>query len=137
IKPGASRAVGLLTLRIQGKAPGLTAISGIAIRIRRWEATGSSGGTSMTGGPVDKRAPAAVATTGAGTGGGVHAVTSGRTAAVLVGGCGCAAGGPGGWAAINPDAPPTLDGGATMSMDLFSSSGTASLNYEWWGEFSE
>lgn len=40
------------------------------------------------------------------------------------------ASGPGGWVAINPDDVPTLDGGANKSQDLFSSSPTASLQWE-------
>jgi hypothetical protein len=40
------------------------------------------------------------------------------------------ASGPGGWVAVNPDDAPTLDGGATRSLDLFSASPTASLSFE-------
>jgi hypothetical protein len=129
IAPGATRASTLIALRVQGKGAGLTALSGIAFRVKQWTASASSGGTAITPRAVDKRAPAAVSTAAAGAGGGTGAVTSGTTA-FLVGGCGCGASGPGGWVAPNPDGAIVLDGGATMSADLFSSSGTASLNFE-------
>lgn len=137
IKPGASRAVALLALRVQGKGAGLTALSGIAFRLKQYPTTASSGGTSVTPNPVDQRAPAAVATSGMGTSGGTAAVTAGTGTLVLVGGCGCGASGPGGWVAPNPDAAITLDGGVNKSTDLFVSSGTVSLNYEFQGDIQE
>lgn len=137
LKPGASRASALLALRVQGKGAGLTALSGIAFRLKQWTSTASSSGTSLAPTPVDKRAPAAVSTSSAGAGGGTAAVTSGTGGPNLVGGCGCGASGPGGWVAVNPDAAITLDGGATMSTDLFSASGTVSMNFEFQMDFQE
>jgi hypothetical protein len=78
-----------------------------------------------------------VATAGAGAGGGTGAVTSGTGTASFRGGCGCGASGPGGWVAPNPDAAITLDGNATKSIDLYSASGQASLNYEFQQEIQE
>jgi hypothetical protein len=137
IKPGATRWVGLAGFRCQGKGAGLTALSGLAFRIKQWTSTASSGGTGITPAPVNNVAPACAATAGLGAGGGTGAVTSGTGGPNYVGGCGCGASGPGGWAPLNPDAPPGLDGGAAKSIDLFSSSGLASLNFEFWGEITE
>ena len=137
IKPGASRAVKFIAGRFQGKAAGLTALSGMAVRAKQWTSTASSGGTSTTPAPVNNLAPACVATMGMGASGGTGAVTSGTGGPSLVGGGGCGASGPGGWVAVNIDAPIVLDGGANKSIDLFSSAGTASLNFEAWGELEE
>jgi hypothetical protein len=130
VAPGATRAFGCIAARVQGKGAGLTALSGIAFRLEMWTSTAASGGTSITPRPADKRAPAAVSTAAAGAGGGTGAVTSGTGGPSFVNSFGCGASGPGGWVAPTPDAAIVLDGGATMSLDLFSASGTASLNYE-------
>jgi hypothetical protein len=136
IKPGATRPVGLAGLRPIGKGAALTALSGIAIRAQQWTGGASSGGTAVTPTPVNNTAPACAHTMGMGAAGGTGAVTSGTTAA-YAGGCGHGASGPGGWAPLNPDALPALDGGANKSIDLFSASGQASLNFEVYGENSE
>jgi hypothetical protein len=130
VKPGASRPVSLIALRGQGKGAGLTALSGIALRIKIYPTTAAAGGSAITPNPTDNRAPAATGTaaaasTAAGT------VTAGTGTLVHVGGIGFGASGPGGWVAPNPDGAITIDGGATRSADLFSSAGTASLNFEW------
>ncbi len=57
-------------------------------------------------------------------------IKDGTGGPVIVGYAGMGISGPGGWVAINPDDVPLLDGGATMSMDLFSSSQTASMAFE-------
>jgi hypothetical protein len=137
ITPGATRAVALLAFRVQGKGAGLTALSGIAFRIKQWTSTAATGGTSLSPAPVDNRAPAAVASINGGTSGGTAAITNGTGGPVLVGWCGCGASGPGGWVAINPDAGIVLDGGATKSTVVNSSSGTTSLNFEFAGEICE
>jgi hypothetical protein len=133
IKPGATRVVMLIALRVQGKGAGLTALSGIAFRLKVFPTTASSGGTGLTPNPVDIRAPAATHTAGAASAG----VTSGTGTAVFVGGLGCGASGPGGWVAPNPDGAPALDGNQNKSIDVFAASGTASLNYEMAGETQE
>lgn len=137
IKSGASRTVSLRQLRVLGKAAALTALSGLAFRLKIWPTTASSSGTAITPAPSDNRAPAAVATAAAGAGGGINAVTSGTGTAVFQGGCGCGVSGPGGWMAQDQDAPVVLDGGATKSIDLFSASPTASLSFEFWQEIGE
>lgn len=133
IKPGSSRVVALLALRVQGRGAGLTSLSGIAFRIEQWTTTAGAGGTATTPAPVDNRAPAAVATSGMASAG----VTDGTGGPNYVGGCGCGASGPGGWVAPNLDSPPTLDGGANKSINVFVSSGTASMAYEMWQEIQE
>jgi hypothetical protein len=139
IKPGATRPFSLLAMRSQGKGAGLTALSGIVLRLKQWTSTASSGGSSVTPAPVQGTglAPASVATAGIGTSGGTAAVTSGTGGPSIKGGFGMGASGPGGWVAPNPDAPPQIDGGATQSLDIFSSSGTASMNYEFDAEIQE
>lgn len=137
LKPGASRVSNLIALYLQGKGAALTALSGIIARIKQWTTTGSSGGTAITPAAKDNRAPAAVSTAGAGAGGGIAAVTPGTGGPAVVGAHGCGASGPGGWVAQNPDAAVTLDGNANKSTDLFSASGTASLNFEFSGDVQE
>ena len=130
MKPGTTRFLNVIGLRVQGKGAGLTAISGLIFRLKQWITTASSGGTAITPGPVNNIGPAATHTAAAGAAGGTNAVTSGTGGPTIVGGCGCGAGGPGGWVAANPDAAIGLDGNANKSIDLFSASGTVSLNYD-------
>src|SRR5262245_28218175 len=136
LKPGASRAVSLIAMRGQGKGAGLTALSGIMLRLKIYPTTAAAGGSAITPAPTDNRAPAATSTAAAAATAGGN-VTAGTGTLVQVGGFGFGASGPGGWVAPNPDAAVTLDGGATKSGDLFSSSGTASLNFEWNAEIQE
>lgn len=137
IKPGATRMVNLLAFGVQGKGAGLTALSGIAFRFSIWFTTSSSAGTSLAPAAVNHVAPAIAATSSGGTSGGTAAVTSGTGGPTQKGGCGCGASGPGGWVAPNPDAMISLDGGANMSIDVFSASGTASMNFEFAGQIQE
>lgn len=130
LKPGASRALLVVALKVQGKGAGLTALSGIVLRLKQWTSTSSSGGTAVTPAPKHNLAPACVATGAMGAAGGTGAVTSGTGGPSIVGMASMGASGPGGSVAINPDDVPTLDGGANKSMDLMSSCPTASLSYE-------
>ena len=129
IKPGASRPVIILTLRVQGKGAGLTALSGLVLRQKQWTSTASSGGTAATPFVKNNLAPASVATAGIATTAG-GAVTSGTGGPGVFGMASMGQSGPGGVAPINPDDSGLLDGGANKSVDLFSSCPTASLNYE-------
>lgn len=128
VKPGSTRPVTVIAARVQGKGAGLTALSGIAIRLSQWTTTASAigGGTNIPRVPVDNRAPPAAATS-AGASAGITSGTGGPSVACAFG---CGASGPGGWVAPNPDAGLTLDGGADRSTDVFSASAQASLNYE-------
>jgi hypothetical protein len=130
LKPGATRPLCVVALRVQGKGAGLTALSGIVIRPKQWTSTASSGGTSTTPAPKNNLAPACVATAGMGAGGGTGAVTSGTGGPSIVGLASMGASGPGGTVAINPDDCPVLDGNANKSYDLFSSCPTVSLSFE-------
>lgn len=137
IKPGATRLVSLLAMRVWGKAAALTALSSISLRIKQWTTTGSSAGTAITPRPVNNLSPAAVATAAAGAAGGINAVTSGTGGPSVVKSMGCGASGPGGWVAINPDDAVVLDGNASKSIDLFSASPTASMGWEFSGDIQE
>ena len=135
IKPG-TRNIAVQALIVGGKGAGLTALSGIAYRLKKWTTTASSGGTANTPAPSDPGAQACKATAGWGaTAAGV--VTSGTGGPTFQCGCVSDAAGPGGWTAANPDSMKVLEGSATQSMDLFSSSGTVSLNFEANIEFQE
>lgn len=124
VKPGA-RNVALQAMYIQGKGAGLTAISGISMRIVTW-GTASTGGTSITPTPKDPGMQAATQTA-------ASAPTSGTTRKNhVIFGCGAA--GPGGWVAPNPDSVILQQGSGTGSIDAMSVSGTASLNFEFSAE---
>ncbi len=132
LKPGASRAISVVAMRVQGKGNALTALTGISIRLKQWTSTASvttTGCLAATPTPKSKLVPACVATAGMSTNTS-SSVSSGTGGPVMVGYAGMGASGPGGWVAVNPDDVPQLDGGATMSMDLFSSSPTASMSFE-------
>lgn len=136
LKPGASRPLSIPAFRVQGKGAGLTALSGISVRLKAWTSTASAsttaaanGSTSTTPAPKNKLAPACVATAGMITNATVQ-VSIGTGGPNIVGLGSMGASGPGGWVSINPDDTAQLDGGANMSLDLFSASGLASLNWE-------
>lgn len=131
LKPGSSRVAAVLALRVQGKGGGLTALSGISIRLAQWTGSASTsvGGSSVTPVPKNNLAPACVGTAGMASAA-ASTITSGTTGPNFVGVASCGASGPGGWVAANPDDTPILDGNASKSSDLFSSSPTASLNFE-------
>jgi hypothetical protein len=131
VHPGTTRNVGLQALYVQGRGAGLTAISGITFRIEKWTVSGSTAGTgtAITPGPRDPGMQAAKASAAqASTQAGIFANGSGGPTLLLAIGCGAA--GPGGWVAPNPDSVHILEAAATMSLDIFSASGTASLLYE-------
>jgi hypothetical protein len=124
-----TRNVGIQALYVGGKGAGLTAISGISYRLKKWTTTSSSAGTALTPAPRDigMQAARATAATGATAQAGVTSGTGGPT---FLGGCVSGAAGPGGWVAPNADSLPTLEGGSTQSIDLFTASGTTGLFYD-------
>lgn len=127
VAAGASgRASSLQQLSIHGKGAGLTAISGITFRLKKWFTTASSGGTGITPSPRDGTVQASKATAGYA----VATVTSGTGGPTLILSIGCGAAGPGGWVAPNPDSMPLVEAGSADSLDIFNASGTASLNFE-------
>lgn len=115
-----------------GKNAGLTVISGIAYRIKKWTTTASTGGNAVAPIPRDP-GDLAAASTGLSVGSSNFGViTSGTGGPTYVGGFTSGATGPGGW--IGPNANSymldELSAGTASSIDVFSSSGTASLKYE-------
>ena len=125
MKPG-SRNASVQAMYVGGKGAGLTALSGIAYRIKKW-GTATSTGTSITSTARDPGSQApkhAILVTNAAL------PTSGSGGPTFMGGCVSGAAGPGGWVAPNPDSIITLEGSTTSSLDLFTHSGTASLLYE-------
>lgn len=124
-----AKGAALKALYLAGKGAGLTAISGIATRIIRL-ATPSTSGSAIT--------PAPRGTVGAASLTAFTGPTIGATPLQqLVVGCGAA--GPGGWVAPDTDSQIFLDaaGGANGNADLISSSGTASLNFQYTLEHGE
>lgn len=126
VAAGTGRATSLIGLYVHGRGAGLTAISGITFRVKKWTTTASSGGTGITPSPRDPGAQASKATAGYA----VATVTSGTGGPTLMLSIGCGAAGPGGWVAPNPDAAPLVESGSADSLDVFNSSGTASLSFE-------
>lgn len=125
----AAKGAAIKALYLIGKGAGLTAISGIAARLIRL-ATASTSGSAIT--------PSPRGTVGAAALTGFTAPTIGATPLQqLVIGCGAA--GPGGWVAPDVDSAIALDanGGANGNLDLISSSGTASLNFQYSLEHAE
>lgn len=117
-------AKGIVTaLSIVGRGAGLTALSGIAVRMLRM-ATASTAGTAASIRDRSGAATTAVMTA-------FTAPTIGATPTLALA-IGCGAAGPGGWAAMNPDAGMTLaqSGGANGNIDMVSGSGTVSLGFD-------
>lgn len=129
VKPGATRTLYLNRFDVCGKGAGLTAISGIAFRLKKWT-TASTAGTGMTPQPRSTQGAAATATAAsrptAGSGGGTP---------VLVFSCGAA--GPGGWVAANADCMHDMPAASAGSFALDDASGTASMNFEFSAEMAE
>ena len=125
----AAKSAQVKALYLIGKGAGLTAISGIAVRLVR-QATASTVGTAITPAP---RGTIGAASLTAFTGPTVGATP---TQALVIG---CGAAGPGGWVAPDLDSGIALDaaGGANGNLDLISSSGTASLNFQFTVEHAE
>lgn len=120
VKAGSSRPVWLRAINLIGKGAGLTALSGIAMRIAKF-ATASTAGTAITPQPTDG-ARAAVHTSAS-----RPTVGTTRTNHMSLG---CGAAGPGGWAALDQEGAIALDAGAAGSIDGLDASGTVSLAYE-------
>lgn len=116
---------------MQGKGAGLTALSGISVRLAHWTTTASTtvAGVATTPSPKNNLAPACVATAGMVTSAS-STITSGTGGPLYVGYASMGASGPGGWVAINADDVPLLDGGANRSSDLFAASPTANMAFE-------
>ena len=125
----ATRGFNLTSWFVVGKGAGLTALSGIVHRFIRWTTVGT-GGTTVTPRP---RRIGTTASTGW--------VDGAPTAGTVTGGyqltIGHGAAGPGGWVARDEDSKIHLEGTSADELAVYSSSGTASLNFEWSGEIEE
>lgn len=121
VKAGASRSPTIEAIFVIGKATALTSISSIAFRLVKW-GTASTGGTGVTGEPVDPGFQAHIATMAS-----RPSVGSTRKNHLVFG---CGAGGNGGWVAPNIDNPMKLVTAGALSMDMIDVAGTVSLTYE-------
>lgn len=122
------RNVALQAVYLIGKGAGLTALSGIVMRIIKFS-TASTAGTGMTPSPKDPGSQAAKATS-------ASRPTAGATRINHMA-FGCGAAGPGGWVAPNVDSVVLLEGGGAFSIDGMDASGTASMAYEFSAEIVE
>jgi len=121
VKPG-PRNLSWQAMSILGKGAGLTAISGIAIRMMT-VTTASTAGSAATKAPKDINSPTAGLTAISGQ----TISTTGRVNHQVFG---CGAAGPGGWVVPNPDSQLTLPGTSAGSIDALCVSGTVSLKFE-------
>lgn len=127
----ATRGFDLQAIYVQGRAAALTAISGIAFRVRRWTTAGS-GGTAIT--PQPRRIGTTASTTAVSS---ESAITAGTVSGAYQVAFGCGASGPGGWVAPNPDSTIHVEGGSSDELDINSISTTISLNLEMSAEIFE
>jgi hypothetical protein len=127
----ATRGVDVQSFYVVGRGAGLTAISGLAFRVRRWTTAGT-GGTAIT--PAPRRIGTTASTTAADSS---AAITAGTVSGAYQLAFGCGAASPGGWVAPNPDSNIHIEGGSSDEIDLDSISGTASLSFECSSEIAE
>lgn len=133
IKPG-TRNIALLSLLGSGRGAGLTALTGISVRILKSTTTSASGGTPQTPTPSDIGMQASKATAGMSA---TTDVTLGTGGPVAIGHIGFGGSSAGGWVAENSDAKPVLEGSDNKSFGFRSVSGTASMNFEITTRFEE
>jgi hypothetical protein len=117
----ATRGFDVQAIYVHGRGAGLTALSGIGYRVRRWTTAGS-GGTAVT--PSPRRLGTTASTTAADK---VTAITAGTVSGAYQLAMGCGAAGPGGWVAPNLDSAIHVEGGSADELDINSVAGTASL----------
>lgn len=127
----ATRGVDIQSFYVCGRGAGLTAISGIAFRARRWTTAGS-GGTAVT--PAPRRIGTTASTTAVSS---ETAITAGTVSGAYQVAFGCGAAGPGGWVAPNPDSCIHIEAGSSDEIDLNSISGTTALSLEVSAEIAE
>lgn len=127
----ATRNCDVQSFYVAGRGAGLTSISGIAFRVRRWTTAGS-GGTAVT--PQPRRVGTTASTTAASS---ESAITAGTVSGAYQLAFGCGAAGPGGWVAPNPDSMLTLEAGSSDEFNVNSISSTISLNLEISAEIQE
>lgn len=124
---GTSRRMKVMGLYIHGKGAGLTAISGISFRIKRYTGADPTGGTSTTPNPRDPGAQVAQTNDCRYEG---AAITDG-TSPIMMLSIGCGAAGASGWFAANEQA--LIAHGQDANQDAVGvsvASGLASMNFE-------
>lgn len=117
----AARGMELQAIYVHGRGAGLTALTGIGYRVRRWTTAGT-GGTAIT--PSPRMIGTTASTTAADK---VTAITPGTVSGAYQLGFGCGAAGPGGWVAPNPDSCIKLEGGGADELNVNSVAGVASM----------
>lgn len=120
-KPGLA-SVGWQSMSLIGKGAGLTAISGIGIRLCTFT-TASTSGTAANASPARILGTAATQTS-------VSGQTISSTGRQNTKSFGCGAAGPGGWVVPNEDSMVRLQGSSVGSIDTLDVSGTVSLVFE-------
>lgn len=121
-----SRNAGIMGLYVHGRGAGLTAISGIAFRVKQMTAANSSESGTVFLNPRDPGA-ATLSVMSGGFGG----TPNGTATLRLTIGCGAA--GASGWFASNVDAIIQYNlavGAPVAALDIFNACGSASMNYE-------
>lgn len=124
MKPG-PRTLYATRLTVGGKCTELTALSGIALRLKKWTATPSGLIVVIIPTPLDTGTQACGAAVG-----GPNPASIGTGGPQYLGGCVCNAGGPGGWAARDLSMAPALEGSVNQSIDLVSSSALANTRFD-------
>lgn len=127
----ATRGVDLQAIFVQGRGAGLTAITGIGYRVRRWTTAGT-GGTAIT--PAPRRIGTTATTTAADK---VTAITPGTVSGAYQLSFGCGAAGPGGWVARDEDSKIHLEGGNSDELNINSVCGVASMLHHVSAEITE
>lgn len=117
----ATRGFEVQSISVSGRGAGLTAISGIGYKVRRWTTAGT-GGTTLT--PAPRRIGTTASTAAVDK---VTAITAGTISGAYQAAFGCGAGGPGGFFAMNPDSCIHVEGGGADELDINSVAGLASL----------
>jgi len=125
------RGVDIQAFSVIGRGAGLTAISGISLRVKRWT-TGGTGGTACTVNPRRLGTTADTAAVDSGT-----TITPGTVSGAIQLLFGCGAAGPSGWAAMNPDSMIHMEGGSQDECDVYSTCGTASIGLDLGVEIAE
>jgi hypothetical protein len=121
----------LLSIFVHGRGVGLTTLTGIGFRLRKWSVAGS-GGTAIT--PAPRAVGSTASTTAADK---VTAITPGTTALGYQISFGCGGAAPGGWSAYNEDARMTMEGGSADEISINSVSGAAQMLHHVSAEIAE
>ena len=117
----ATRGFDVQAIYVHGRGAGLTTLTGIGYRLRRWTTAGS-GGTAVT--PAPRRIGTTASTTAVDK---VTTITAGTVSGAYQLAFGCGGARPGGWVAPNMDSVIHVEGGSSDELDINSVSGTASM----------